>query len=88
MDCGYGQCHQYHMRRYLSRFQQEKIPVLIGTQMVTKGLNFPNVTLVGSAGRRQLALCTDDFRAAETTFVQDCAGDRTGWPGQRRRAEP
>lgn len=53
--------------KILSRFQQEKIPVLIGTQMVTKGLNFPNVTLVGVLDG-DAALYTDDFRAAETTF--------------------
>ena len=53
--------------KILSRFQQEKIPVLIGTQMVTKGLNFPNVTLVGVLDG-DAALYTDDFRAAENTF--------------------
>lgn len=53
--------------KILSRFQQEKIPVLIGTQMVTKGLNFPNVTLVGVLDGDS-SLYTDDFRAAETTF--------------------
>ena len=31
----------------LERFQKEKIPILIGTQMVAKGLNLPDVTLVG-----------------------------------------
>ena len=51
----------------LRRFQQEKIPVLIGTQMVTKGLNFPNVTLVGVLDGDS-SLYTDDFRAAENTF--------------------
>ncbi len=51
----------------LRRFQQEKIHVLIGTQMVTKGLNFPNVTLVGVLDGDS-ALYTDDFRAAENTF--------------------
>lgn len=53
--------------KLLARFQQEKIPVLIGTQMVTKGLNFPNVTLVGVLDGDS-ALYTDDFRAAENTF--------------------
>ena len=53
--------------KILARFQQEKIPVLIGTQMVTKGLNFPNVTLVGVLDGDG-ALYTDDFRAAENTF--------------------
>lgn len=53
--------------KILSRFQTEKIPVLIGTQMVTKGLNFPNVTLVGVLDGDG-SLYTDDFRAAENTF--------------------
>ena len=53
--------------KILSRFQQEKIPVMIGTQMVTKGLNFPNVTLVGVLDGDS-SLYTDDFRAAENTF--------------------
>lgn len=41
--------------------------MLIGTQMVTKGLNFPNVTLVGVLDGDS-SLYTDDYRAAETTF--------------------
>lgn len=53
--------------KILERFQKEKIPVLIGTQMVTKGLNFENVTLVGVLDG-DASLYTDDFRAAESTF--------------------
>ena len=51
----------------LDKFQQEKIPVLIGTQMVAKGLNLPDVTLVGVLDA-DLSLYTDNYRAAETTF--------------------
>ena len=51
----------------LERFQQEKIPVLIGTQMVAKGLNLPNVTLVGVLDA-DLSLYTGGYRAGETTF--------------------
>lgn len=51
----------------LDRFKKENIPVLIGTQMVAKGLNLPNVTLVGVLDA-DLGLYTDSFRAAETTF--------------------
>ena len=51
----------------LNRFQKEKIPVLIGTQMVTKGLNFENVTLVGVVDA-DMSLYVNHFRAAETTF--------------------
>ena len=53
--------------RILDRFKEEKIPVLLGTQMVAKGLNLPDVTLVGVLDA-DLSLYTDSFRAAETTF--------------------
>ena len=53
----------------LSRFRREKIPILIGTQMVTKGLNFPNVTLVGILSADQ-ALYGGNFRSAERCFSQ------------------
>jgi len=49
------------------RFQKEKIPVLVGTQMVAKGLNLPDVTLVGVLDG-DLSLYNDSYRAAETTF--------------------
>ena len=51
----------------LDQFQQRNTPVLIGTQMVAKGLNLPNVTLVGVLDA-DLGLYTDNYRAAETTF--------------------
>ena len=51
----------------LARFREEKIPVLLGTQMVAKGLNLPDVTLVGVLDA-DLSLYSDSFRAAETTF--------------------
>ena len=51
----------------LERFQKERIPVLIGTQMVAKGLNLPDVTLVGALDG-DLGLYNDSYRAAETTF--------------------
>ena len=51
----------------LRRFREEKIPILVGTQMVTKGLDFPNVTLVGVVDA-DLSLYVNSFRAAETTF--------------------
>ena len=53
--------------KILDRFREEKIPVLLGTQMVAKGLNLPDVTLVGVLDA-DLSLYTDSFRAAETTF--------------------
>jgi primosomal protein N' (replication factor Y) len=51
----------------LKRFEQERIPLLIGTQMVTKGLNFENVTLVGVLSADQ-SLYASDYRAQERTF--------------------
>ena len=51
----------------LSRFERERIPILLGTQMVTKGLDFANVTLVGVLAA-DLSLYVDDYRAGERTF--------------------
>ena len=51
----------------LDRFRRERIPILVGTQMVAKGLDFENVTLVGAVAP-DLALYVDDFRAGERTF--------------------
>lgn len=51
----------------LSRFQQQRIPILLGTQMVAKGLDFENVTLVGVLDA-DMSLYVDSYRAAETTF--------------------
>ena len=53
--------------KILERFQKEKIPALIGTQMVAKGLNLPAVTLVGVLDA-DLSLYTGGYRAGETTF--------------------
>ena len=53
--------------KILDHFKNENIPVLIGTQMVAKGLNLPNVTTVGVLDA-DLGLYTDSFRSAETTF--------------------
>ena len=53
--------------KMLDKFREEKIPVLIGTQMVAKGLNLPDVTLVGVL-EADLSLYSDSYRAAETTF--------------------
>ncbi len=51
----------------LDRFRQKRIPILLGTQMVAKGLDFANVTLVGVLDA-DMSLYADNFRAAETTF--------------------
>ena len=53
--------------KMLDKFRRCNIPVLVGTQMVAKGLDFENVTLVGVISADQ-ALYVDDFRASERTF--------------------
>ena len=51
----------------LTAFQENHTPVLLGTQMVAKGLNLPDVTLVGVLDA-DLSLYSESYRAAETTF--------------------
>lgn len=51
----------------LDRFAKEKTPILLGTQMVAKGLDFPLVTLAGVVDADQ-SLYVTNYRAAETTF--------------------
>ena len=51
----------------LSHFEKERVPILLGTQMVAKGLDFENVTLVGVLSA-DLSLYVDNYRAAERTF--------------------
>lgn len=54
-------------RETLRNFRAGKIDILVGTQMIAKGLHFPNVTLVGIINA-DLALHLPDFRAGERTF--------------------
>jgi primosomal protein N' (replication factor Y) len=54
-------------RRILGDFRTGKIDLLIGTQMIAKGLHFPNVTLVGII-HADLSLHLPDFRSSERTF--------------------
>jgi primosomal protein N' (replication factor Y) len=65
-------------QKVLSSFRSGEVDVLLGTQMIAKGLDFPNVLLVGVVNA-DAALHFPDFRAAERTFqlVTQVAG-RTG----------
>ena len=54
-------------RRILGDFRAGRLDVLVGTQMIAKGLHFPNVTLVGIV-YADMALHQPDFRAGERTF--------------------
>ena len=72
------------LRSTLQDFRRGKIDVLVGTQMIAKGLDFPNVTLVGVIDA-DLPLRMEDFRASERAFqllVQVAGragrGDRAG----------
>ncbi len=53
--------------KLLQQFREQKIDILVGTQMVAKGLDFPQVTLVGVISA-DTALNLPDFRSAERTF--------------------
>ncbi|MBQ7681787.1 MAG: primosomal protein N' [Oscillibacter sp.] len=53
--------------KLLAKFEQERIPILLGTQMVARGLDFENVTLVGAL-LADASLYFDHYRAAERTF--------------------
>jgi primosomal protein N' (replication factor Y) len=84
MDADSMRAHGSH-ERALAAFRDGKVQILLGTQMIAKGLDFPNVTLVGVVNA-DTALHLPDFRAAERTFqlVTQVAG-RTGRGGQGGR---
>ncbi len=77
MDTDTMQGHGTH-ERALTAFRQGEYRILLGTQMIAKGLDFPNVLLVGVINA-DTALHFPDFRAAERTFylITQVAG-RTG----------
>ena len=76
-----GKAHQ----TILESFRRQKASILVGTQMMAKGLDFPNVTLVGVIAADQM-LNMPDFRARERTFqlLTQVAGraGRSSKPGE------
>jgi primosomal protein N' (replication factor Y) len=74
-----------HYFESLERFERGEIRVLVGTQVLAKGLDFPNVSLVGVVSA-DTALALPDFRATERTFqlvsqVAGRSGRAAGRPG-------
>ncbi|MDR1914540.1 MAG: primosomal protein N' [Clostridiales bacterium] len=71
--------------KILDIFRSGEASILIGTQMIAKGLDFPNVTVVGVMSA-DLSLNNGDFRAGETTFqlLTQVAGraGRADFPGR------
>jgi len=53
--------------KIIDKFENHEVDILVGTQMVTKGLDFSNVTMVGVLNADQL-LCYPDYRATERAF--------------------
>ena len=59
---------KFSHQRLFASFAAGEYDIMVGTQMVAKGLNFPNVTLVGVLGTDQM-LYANDFRSFERTFA-------------------
>ena len=82
MDTTAGKDAHEHI---LSAFRRGEFDVLVGTQMITKGLDFPNVTLVGVVAA-DLSLNVPDYRSVERTFqlITQVAGraGRADFPGR------
>ncbi len=72
--------------KLLERFEKEKTDILIGTQMVAKGLDFENVTLVGVISADTM-LNLNDYRASERTFAMlEQVSGRAGRGSKKGRA--
>ncbi len=77
---------RYSYEKKLSAFQRGEYDIMLGTQMVAKGLDFPDVTLVGVLSA-DMMMHSDDFRSYERTFslLTQVAG-RSGRGGLEGRA--
>lgn len=58
---------RYSFEKSLKKFTNQEYDIMVGTQMVAKGLDFPNVTLVGVVSVDPM-LYNDDYKSAERTF--------------------
>jgi primosomal protein N' (replication factor Y) len=58
---------RYSYEKYFKSFENGDYDIMVGTQMVAKGLNFPNVTLVGVLSVDQM-LNNDDYKSGERAF--------------------
>lgn len=70
-------------RNILKAFDQQQYDILVGTQMIAKGLDFPNVTLVGIFNADG-PLARNDYRSVETTF--DLIVQASGRSGRSKQA--
>jgi len=59
--------HARHYRQLINAFESHELDILLGTQMIAKGLDFPNVSLVGVIGAEPVSAMSD-FRANERLF--------------------
>ena len=75
-----------HIEKIIHDFEEKRIDILVGTQMVTKGLDFDNVGLVGVLSADQL-FHFPDFRASERGFqlITQVSG-RAGQKAQARKS--
>ena len=72
--------------KILSAFANEEADVLVGTQMIVKGHDFPNVTLVGILAA-DMSLYTDDYRSGRTNVPAFDSGGRTERGAEIRKGE-
>ena len=65
--------------KLINEFEDQKFQILVGTQMLGKGLDFKNVDLVGIVNADNLIYCSYDFRSQGKMFSINSTGSRQGW---------